>query len=327
MPASPPHTRCRSRSCGSVSWGSTRHPPHLVDHPLDVLKGYFDESGTQPSKPVVTVAGVLFTPANLRRLSRWWRRHVRSAHIKEFKAAACTEGTGEFANWSENDRHALRLELARKIDTLATFAVAVTVIKRDFNDIIVPLVGFGSDFGDPYLWAMRTCLEDIAASEHRRGQRVACVFDEGYGKFPQAVEHFGRVRRIHQLEGVFHSNFTTYASVNVPCLQAADLMAYEIRHHFEKTELGIPKRYPGLGDAFTRLDIDNNGFRADGLRQIRNNILAETFCWKLDYAATRANQEAWEAWCAEEDRAAVEAGEVIRRSTPARIHPPGGSGR
>jgi hypothetical protein len=260
---------------------------------LAVFKAYFDESGVQPSKPIIAVGCVVLRPENARRLSTWWRKRLKKAGVGEFKAADCTEGTGEFKNWSQTVRDRFRMEFAAKLDKAAVYAMAISVVRKEFNEVVYPITAVDSDFRDPYLWAMRSCLEGIGKSRLRKSHRLACVFDEGYGRWPQAYEHFQRVRVVQRLESVFFETFTTVSSIKTPCVQAADLIAYELRHWCERHELGVPKRFSHLNDAFQTLNVACGVIRADGLRRILEETAAR------QRMEVRANWEAWRS-CLEE---------------------------
>src|SRR5262249_29453650 len=149
----------------------------------------------------------------------------------------------------------------------------MSVVRKDFIDVVYRHASIGSDFRDPYLWAMRACLEGIGKSPHRKHHRLACVFDEGYGRWPQAYDHFKNVRRVQQLEHVFVETFTLASSIATPCIQAADLIAYELRHWTERHELGVPKRFSHLNDAFQQLDVRCGVLRAEGMQRIIDDTI------------------------------------------------------
>jgi Protein of unknown function (DUF3800) len=238
-----------------------------------VLRAYFDESGTTGGARIMTVVGVVATPARWKLLERAWRRMLKAEGIREFKAADCVAGENEFEGWSQRRRDAFRSALAREIDRRALVAVACGLVRKDFRAWVLDHSHKTSWARNAYMWCLRGALETLAYSAHRGRQRVAVVLDEGVGGQDKAIRHFRRaMEKDAELQAAFFGSFTTAASIEFAPLQAADLMAYELRHHAERKQ-GIPKRYASLSPAFHRLPIEGGVFDGESWEAIQRDLI------------------------------------------------------
>lgn len=205
--------------------------------PVVALAAYFDESRNfrernEHDYGIVAVAGYMapvemwdesFTPA--------WRRVLDAAPhpIREFKAADCRHGKGEFAKWSRSDRNDLTRDLVSVIGdpahALVGFGAAVLMQEVVFTSRMKQR----DRERTAYYWCTSRILGDaITRSEQFLGEdHLQCVFDEEKDLGAQAQEGFEVIRDQfpHIRTRVRRPHFAH--SHELPPLQAADLLAYE----------------------------------------------------------------------------------------------------
>jgi hypothetical protein len=205
---------------------------------VTALAAYFDES---KSEGVVTIAGYLGTVSdwNDRFIPAWQDRVLDQSPrpIREYKAANCRHGRGEFTDWTQQERTALTTSCVDIIVDNATLlnivGIGAVVAVRDMND--VDAVPASSSRRSPDIQGFAYCMcfwfvMEAAlrlAEPHLGTDRLLLVFDD-------------EKRLRHRAESVFESGLDEYphfrGRVHAPSfldsqkilpLQAADLLAYE----------------------------------------------------------------------------------------------------
>jgi hypothetical protein len=251
-----------------------------------ILRAYFDESGTHVRSRVITIAGVVATPKRWVRLSRsWWDVLGRHGVRGEFKAAECVRGFKQYETWLPDRRDALRVALARLIDEHGLFAVGMSVPREEFEREVRDYTTSETPAYDPYIWCMRMCLETIALDPLRGSRRVACVFDAGHGGQIRAFDHFQAIRSKQRgWEKVYFASLNAAPSDEYPPLQAADLLAFELRCNADQHLHGTELERPNLAGVFKRLPIRTGYLSGAALAGFRRQLQA------------MAQRDTWLAW-------------------------------
>jgi hypothetical protein len=205
-----------------------------------VLTAYFDESGTDATSEVMTLAAYASPEERWQRFSAEWSAVLREPRfaVGEFKTADWYGRYNEFRKFRETKRRQdwqrLWAMLTAIIDKRVRFGVSVSVPVRQHAALTVSRVPGGSTLRDAYTWAMHACLEAIEQAPERRGETVACVFDDGHKHKGLAESRYREIVRDRGWEGmVFVPSVTRASSACVPPLQAADALAWTTRKHID----------------------------------------------------------------------------------------------
>jgi hypothetical protein len=146
--------------------------------------------------------------------------------------------TGEFRGWTEPARRKLFRSCTAIMKRHIQFGYGFEVAKSDFQQIVVPYARPDSPFRDPYWWCVKVMMEGLAHSR-RLGLTtapVALIIDQGSAK-QHIVDYYlnGMREYVDGWDEIFGS--VTFAkNVHTPPLQAADILAYEVRKHAVNVE-------------------------------------------------------------------------------------------
>ncbi|HEY1760692.1 MAG TPA: DUF3800 domain-containing protein [Bryobacteraceae bacterium] len=212
------------------------------------ITGYFDDSGSHPASPILTVAGVIGPAGSWREFENAWEGSL-PRDVSEFKAADLEYNgrtTRPLSNLSRADKAELKRNL---IDVVAQHGLYGASVSLDLPSFWMANAHLRKHSTFPYFlcalgcfWVMHRIVEGNAGSslqvtfdEHAkvRGQMEALF--EGM----QSLEAFARFYRLYPPK--FESS-----SMCVP-LQAADLLAHSSNKHF-KSLTKHPDALARLGD-------------------------------------------------------------------------------
>src|SRR4030095_3191424 len=137
---------------------------------IGMLQAFFDESSDGLQQIVFVVAGWTGAAEAWDYVNQEWNRTLCRAGIAEFKAAACEGGFGDFAHRSNDERDALRNDLASIVQS-ARLSGVVSLINLCESplSVTVPL-GWKA-----HLYAIQDCLIQAYLSVPD-GQRMAVIF-------------------------------------------------------------------------------------------------------------------------------------------------------
>ena len=276
---------------------------------------FVDESGhaKDPNLSYLCLAGLLSTEAAWRECDGEWRTACAAEglrepfHMKDFAASR-----GQFEGWGEGKRRHLLGALISAISRARAIPIGSVVSIKGFN-ALPPRVRQG--FRDPHFLAFQSLTYQIAvaASAEREPGPVTMVYahhPEHSGGPGSTRKLWEAVRKHNPIVALFMESYACGQQEEHSGFQAADLWAWELRHHFEviRPARRMP-RWPfrqffklGLNYSFTHDFIsyyDENGLsglgpmsRVQRLGEIDINkpgfvALAPTDARKLDAALRR----------------------------------------
>ena len=251
---------------------------------LSGLPKYFsfvDEAGhaKDPRQHYLCLAGLLATEVAWKRFNDDWRNACRAEALGEpFHMMDLAARKKQFKGWSDEKRQQLLSKLISAIDHSGAIPIGSVVCFRGFN-ALPPDVG--KRFKDPHFLAFQTLSYQIAVAAgiaRREPGPATMVFahhpehSDGLGN---TEELWKAVREHNPMVRLFMESYVCGQPQNYPGVQAADLWAYELRHHFEVIRpAGRRPRWPfmqfvrfGLNYQFTHDFItyhDENGLSGIG---------------------------------------------------------------
>jgi hypothetical protein len=210
-------------------------PGHLPG--LTKYLSFVDEAGhaRDPNQNHLCLAGLLATETAWNKIDSEWRAACageglqRPFHMMEF--AACK---AEFEGWPEPKRRHLLQGLISAIDNAGAIPIGSVVCLSGFNALPEEV---RKGFKDPHFLAFQTLTYQIAvaASIQLAPGPVTMVYahhpehSEGLGNTGQLWE---AVRAHNSIVRLFMESYVCGQQMDHSGLQAADLWAYELRHHF-----------------------------------------------------------------------------------------------
>lgn len=212
---------------------------------------YEDESGIHDRAPVFSMAGWVAPQEEWLIFDERWRATLKNARLQDDKgyhATDCEGGYGAFKGWSVDRRRDLTVALVDAI--LSTRAIGCGIAIRR------PAPSVGESLGtqwlsiEPYSVAIPMFLGIVQGAAGidftDAAQRIACVFErqkvyaastqaifDSVNTNPRAGESplFPRIKTLIFGDPIEHTP-----------LQAADLLAFEIRKHYEVKYGAVPAR-------------------------------------------------------------------------------------
>ena len=203
------------------------------------LRAFSDESITRDQGPrTFCIAGYVASAAEWEDFEIDWKRALAAEKLTEFKAANCEAGKREYARRGRAECDRIWRRFAGILTAMRTIGFG-TIIDLDAYDGLAGLfkVGREEGFDDPYLLAFQHQAEMMAMrmSQMRRTERLALIFDKRSEAKADAIakDLYDLLKRSRKL--TFVDRLGDLAFLDSKCspgLQAADLLAYEVRRHF-----------------------------------------------------------------------------------------------
>lgn len=201
---------------------------------MALITAYFDASGTPKDTDVVSVAGLVSTPAKWLAFSKKWQEcldafGVPALHMKDF-----AHSTGEFSSWKHDEpmRKRFLSGLILAIENHIEYTVASAVLMKHYKSVDQRYRL--SEFMRPYTFAASTCVGAVttwARASAYDPDEISYLFEKGDAdqgdvtrcwdsRFPDS-----RLRPIFLKKRDKHPD--PQVCVPIRPFEAADLVAYE----------------------------------------------------------------------------------------------------
>jgi len=215
-----------------------------------MLIAYMDESGHSDDTDFVGMAGLVAPSVRWETFEREWGHTPKEAGISSFHMREFAHSVGEFRKWKENEpkRKELLAKLMAVVSRTNAVAIGAIVSRADFRTLKPDRQ---LKFLDPYYACFQTCAWGAArlASFGPPDEKVAMVFGD-HSEFKGRAERLWRAMKRYLDLGAKMESYTFSDARRVVPLQAADIVAYELRQHFDN-RLNRPDLKPRW--AFTQI--------------------------------------------------------------------------
>jgi hypothetical protein len=228
------------------------------------ITAYCDESYDEVGTGVFVTAGYVATLGQWLDLSSHWQRALADEGLEEFKASNCEQGRKQFEGWPRERRR----ECCKRFILLirgAQLTGAASVIdlhaynqhRPEIESLRTHRTGQGNNvikFGDPYYVGFQHLTEMLATKVQKQApqEKIMFLFDITTEHKEKALQVFNGMMNdktnafYERLQTASFADSRTYAG-----LQAADLVAFEVRRHFEgpaygRTKEGVRWQWPML---------------------------------------------------------------------------------
>jgi hypothetical protein len=199
---------------------------------------FVDEAGhaKDPNQSYLCLAGLLATEPAWKKFDAEWRTACGTEGLKEpFHMKDLAARKKQFNGWSEQKRQHLLGELLSVIGRAGAIPIGSVICFRGFN-ALPPEVSKG--FKDPHFLAFQTLSYQIAvaagmALQPGRATMVFAHHPEHSDGLANTAQLWAAVREHNPIVRLFMESYVCGQQADYPGLQAADVWAYELRHHFE----------------------------------------------------------------------------------------------
>jgi hypothetical protein len=214
----------------------TSNPKYLPG--LTRYISFVDEAGhaMDPNQRFLCLAGLLARETAWRELEIEWADTCAEAGLtKAFHMMHLAARKREFKHWPESKRQALLSRLLKAIENAGAIPIG-NVVSLDWYR---SLSATGQmRFKDPHFLAFQnlTCQIAAAAGIQSDTGPVTMVYahhPEHSRGLANAHDLWDAVRKYNPMVGFFMESYVPGLPTDQPGLQAADLWAYELRHHFQ----------------------------------------------------------------------------------------------
>jgi Protein of unknown function (DUF3800) len=190
---------------------------------LVMLTAYFDESGHPDSGPGLVVAGFVSTVQRWQKFESEWRKELEAFGVSSLHMKHYTSSQGEYAGWKGNEkkRAAFLARLIRVIKRRTISSIGSAMLLNDYRE--VDKTYELSEFISPYPLCAANCQHKTKVWSQEHGypiDRIRFIYEDGAkhkGQFVELCEKLGFSSPIFEPKG------------NIVALEAADLIAYELR--------------------------------------------------------------------------------------------------
>lgn len=204
-----------------------------------MLNAYFDESYNHrtersPHDPLLyTVACWLSSVNEWKKFGKKWKSALRSVGLEDFHMNEYENRRGDYEGWPHIRRVNFLKRLHRIMKEHIAFGCAYTIDRTAFDELVEP--GWKSAFGTKscYGFTVFSCLDELSMWCDRngyQGESIHHIFAHmvGQGSDLDAIFNFmlkkPKLKEVLKLSGTW----TKGLAKDVPQLQAADILAYEI---------------------------------------------------------------------------------------------------
>lgn len=189
---------------------------------------YVDDSGTDPNQKLAVASALIVPAIQIPRIDSLWQSFRKKEGFNYLHAAeiATRYRKEQFAGWDDaKARHVFHR--ARQITMKHSSAAYVFAIDKKTFDREAPPDWKGPGGENHYTWAFRTLLHQLINwhRNHNLTGPYEFVFDNATGKDRDEIEMLMSQFDL-EYPGWLEGHYSFRCKANVPCLQAADILAW-----------------------------------------------------------------------------------------------------
>ncbi|MBS1982928.1 MAG: DUF3800 domain-containing protein [Bdellovibrionales bacterium] len=200
-----------------------------------MLKAFVDDSGSGGDSPWVVLAGYVSTVQDWLAFEQDWVCALDTdPRIEYFKHAEAESLKGQFLGFTREARDAKIDALIKVIQNHVMLSIAARMRISDYNDVFRGWVP--RDLDDPYYFLFTGIVLAAAGIERMYGHAspIEFVFDSSEVYENPSMVFFRHMK--HRYDHVSGANVAYRDDKKFVPLQAADLLAWEVRRNFCSTE-------------------------------------------------------------------------------------------
>jgi hypothetical protein len=219
------------------AWAASLHHYQDKERLIAVFQVYLDESADAKKEKIFVIAGWMGTMQTWADFIPQWDDRIRHESIKSFHMADCEARRQEFSGWSLKRKNDLVRDLVGLIEKTEITAYIAGAKMADFIAVMdrFPVLRRFWYIRDPYYLLFNKCvfatcktIDDIPGMPE--WAQVSYLFDEHKNVSRKILQNYRWHKRDEKFVYRHRLGSLTFASrETVIPLQAADLLAYEVR--------------------------------------------------------------------------------------------------
>lgn len=215
---------------------------------------YFDESGTHHGSKLMTVAGYWFDADQDSRFSRDWTKDLRRLGLDYAHMTDCVHGCGQYKALSLEDRVKSEKLLIEHIKRRTRYGFAITVDPNKYDEIMR-----FTEAPSCYTMCLMILFHHISqfARINNYKRKLKFFFEAGHKSAGEANAYMNAISA-HGQAWVDYTQYAGHAFVDkrsAPPLQAADMLAWQTRHYYERRNSGHLKPRKDFVALVRRFDL------------------------------------------------------------------------
>lgn len=232
-----------------------------------LLQAFIDDSGNSSSSEFFVLVGYLSTPEAWTQFASKWREVLNEEPVLKFFKATHVDSPRDSDVWglmSPAQRDARLSRFIKVAGDHSLRAFFVIVRRQDFVETMIGSVY--TEMEEPYHWLFIAFLKMLESLERHHGdlRGIHAVFDR-HDKHPQVAGQLYRSMAGHMGLAGRILKVTFADDIDALPLQAADLIAWQVRRRYCYPDESIRKHYsecleapilPPFGWAFTRKELE-----------------------------------------------------------------------
>ena len=209
-----------------------------------MLIGMADESGMNENSNFFSMAAFVADHSTWKEFNPLWRAVLAKQGLDHFHMWQFAGYRGPFKGWTENKRRQLMAELLEVIARFRLLGIGAVVRIADYTRL--PLAQRKAFIG-PYMICFYETVYGLGlvAEGGFPGERLSFIYSQQDEFKAQMTRYWNHAKA--QTDYGSELGILSFQSMKkVPGLQAADLLAWEIRHfyHLREVRPDLPMRYP-----------------------------------------------------------------------------------
>jgi hypothetical protein len=212
----------------------TRPAPRISSENIrvELLHGYFDESGTHSGSQAVSVAGYLSTAEGWATFEREWGDALKWYSLPQFHMTDFVARRPPYAGWSQDERESRLTHLIDIINRNVLAGIGFSLPTQEYYSTFSKAAKRYA--GGLYGIAAISCFIDAAKAVEREhpDARVKFIFEQGVEGRGKVMKVFDQVCSNSDMRCGYRLHSLAYDSKarKVP-FQAADILAYELHRY------------------------------------------------------------------------------------------------
>jgi len=213
-----------------------------------MLVTYLDESGHSGDSRIVSMGGIVGTHLVMEQLGERWKQMLLRHSVDVFHMSELEGSLGEFAGWDKDRREALLADVMNCFNDLFFCFIGMSTIVDQYRS----LPGVAQDMlADPWFICFQTCVHFVSTmlmwqkSDPSPNEKIAFFHDQQAEYQSRAASAFQFIKE-KATSGNRIGTCTPASKKDIIQLQAADLVAYEVRKLIENARYSpsVPMRWP-----------------------------------------------------------------------------------
>ena len=193
---------------------------------------YVDESGTHDSARVMCLSGFIFEATQASRFARDWSKCLKDFGIPFAHMTDCANGQSHYKPMSKDDRVKTEIRLIENIKRRSKIGISIVIDPKEYEQCRREDPSLSSC----YSFCMKAFCATVAVWADKVGYegKFSYFFEAGHDSQSEANAFMNDLPNSNYLNEYRYLSHTFMDKKECPPLQAADMLAWQTTHYFER---------------------------------------------------------------------------------------------